>query len=165
LNPDAQLSSRPSGAAFSGLLALSLLLCCSCRTGRPLPPLDFSSPHWQVRQGQAVWKPTKSRPELAGDLLLATNVNGNYFIQFTKTPFTMATAQMAEGAWQIEFGDGRHLWRGRGTPPTRFAWFQLPRALAGTPLKRPWKFTRREDDSWRLENSHTGEILEGVFFP
>ena len=55
-----------------------------------MPPADFSLPGWQAHQGQAVWKPSKKRPELAGDLLLATNANGNYVIQFSKIPFTLA---------------------------------------------------------------------------
>jgi hypothetical protein len=151
--------------AGTTLLALGLALCVSCRSGSPMPPADFSAPGWQVRQGQAVWKPSKKRPELAGDLLLATNANGNYMIQFTKTPFTLATARVSDGGWQIEFGAGRFSWRGRGIPPRRFVWFQLPCALADSAPDRPWKFTRKADDSWRLENPRTGESLEGVFFP
>ena len=145
--------------------ALALTICVSCRTGPPLPPADLSGPGWQVRQGQAVWKPTKSRPELAVDLLLATNGSGNCFIQFTKTPFTLATAQVMNGAWQIDFGAGKFVWRGRGAPPKRFGWFQLPRALSSARLDPPWIFTRKPDDSWRLENPATGEFLEGVLFP
>jgi hypothetical protein len=156
--------SRPALPAIA-LFALGFTLCVSCRTARPLPPADFSSPGWRLLQGQAVWKPSKNRPELAGDLLLATNAGGNYVIQFSKTPFALASARVADGAWQIEFGAGRHSWTGRGAPPARFVWFQLPRALASTPPGTPWQFTRRADGSWRLENSRTGEILEGVFFP
>jgi hypothetical protein len=112
-----------------------------------------------------VWKPSRSRPELAGDLLLATNANGGYVVQFSKTPFTLATAQVESGAWQINFGDGKFSWSGHGSPPKRFAWFQLPPAMAAMKPARPWKFTPRSDGSWRLENSHTGEALEGDFFP
>jgi hypothetical protein len=145
--------------------AALLALCVSCRTGHPLPPADFSSPGWQLRQGQAVWKPSKNRPELAGDLLLATNANGNYVIQFSKTPFTLAAAQVTDGAWRIEFGGGQYSWGGHGAPPARFPWFQLPRSLEGMDPARPWKFTRQADGSWRLENTRRGEFLEGMFFP
>jgi hypothetical protein len=158
------LKPHPKIAALL-VLVPALTLCVSCRTALPLPPADFSSPGWRVQQGQAVWKPSKNRPELAGDLLLATNTGGNFVIQFSKTPFTLATAQVAEGAWRIEFGGGRYSWRGHGAPPSRFVWFQLPFALATTEPARPWKFMRRADDSWRLENPRTGEFLEGVFFP
>ncbi|MGA2543018.1 MAG: hypothetical protein ABSG78_15815 [Verrucomicrobiota bacterium] len=159
-------SARPSRLASDGfrLFALGLLFCVSCRTANPLPPADFSAPGWRLRQGQAVWKPSKSRPELAGDLLLAVNTNGNHVVQFSKTPFPLASAQVANGCWQIEFGAGQHSWRGRGTPPARFVWFQLSRVLAGTPADAPWKFTGRADNSWRLENAGTGEFLEGQLF-
>lgn len=147
------------------LLALALTLCVSCRIGPPLPPADFSTPGWQVHQGQAVWKPTKKRPELAGDLLLATNANGDYMVQFTKSPLILATAQVSDESWQIDFGAGLHVFRGRGHPPKRFSWFQLPRALAGRGVQRPWKLTQHSDGSWRLENSRTGESLEGFISP
>ena len=147
------------------LLAFGLVFCVSCRTATPLPPADFSSPGWTLRQGQGVWKPSRRRPELAGDLLLATNANGNYVVQFSKTPFTLAAAQVTDGGWQIEFGAGQYSWRGQGAPPARFVWFQLPRVLSGAPLADAWQLTRPAADSWRLENSRTGEFLEGAFFP
>ncbi len=118
-----------------------------------------------MQQGQAVWKPTRNKLELAGELLLATNANGNLFVQFTKTPFPLATAQVSSESWQIELGAGDYQRGGRGRSPARFAWFQLPRALAGAGLPRDWKFSRHENNSWRLENPRTGETLEGTFFP
>jgi hypothetical protein len=144
---------------------LVLFSCAGCRTMPPLPPADFSAPGWRVQQGQAIWKPSSSRPELAGDLLLATNVNGNFFIQFSKIPFPLATAQISGDQWQIEFGADKFSWHGRGSPPNRFSWFQLPRALLGGNLDGNWKFIRVETNSWRLENPRTGESLEGEFFP
>ena len=145
--------------------ALLFFVCAGCRTANPLPPADFSTSGWRVQQGQAVWKPSASRPELAGDLLLATNANGNFFIQFSKIPFPLATAQVSGSQWQVEFGADQYSWHGRGTPPGRFAWFQLPRALFGAGVGGSWQFTRVETNSWRLENPRTGEILEGGFFP
>jgi hypothetical protein len=147
---------------------LALLIAafiCGCSTAPPLPPADFSAPGWSVRQGQAIWKPSSNRPELAGDLLLATNVNGNFFIQFSKIPFPLATAQISDGQWQIEFGASEFSWHGSGTPPNRFAWFQLPCALLGGNLDGKWQFTNVTTNSWRLENLRTGESLEGEFFP
>src|SRR5688572_9619670 len=82
---------------------LLLLLWAACRSLPPLPPADLSAPGWHVQQGQAIWKPTKSRQELAGELLFATNSAGDFFVQFSKSPFTLATAQMMSGQWQIEF--------------------------------------------------------------
>ena len=145
--------------------ALLLIFSAGCRTASSLPPADFLAPGWRVQQGQAVWKPSSSRPEVAGDLLLATNVNGNFFVQFSKIPFPLATTQVSDGQWQIEFGADKFSWHGHGAPPNRFGWFQLPRALRDANLGGNWQFTRVETNSWRLENSHTGETLEGEFFP
>jgi len=150
-----------------GVLSLLLMaiLATGCRTAPPLPPADFSAPGWRVQQGQAVWKPSSSRPELAGDLLLATNANGDSFVQFSKIPFPLATAQISGSQWQIEFGADKFSWHGSGTPPDRFAWFQLPRALLGQNLDGNWHFENVMTNSWRLENPRTGETLEGEFFP
>ena len=147
------------------LSALLLICCMGCRTANPLPPADFSTPGWRVQQGQAVWKSSSNRPEIAGDLLLATNVNGNFFLQFSKMPFPLATAQVSGDQWQIEFGADKYSWHGHGAPPNRFGWFQLPRALLDPDLAGGWKFTHIETNSWRLQNSRTGETLEGEFFP
>jgi len=122
-------------------------------------------PGWTLQQGQAVWKPTAKRPELAGELLMATNANGDYFVQFTKNPLPVATAERLKGRWQIIFGADKFSWRGCGEPPKRFVWFQLPRAMAGAPVTGHWQFRTMTTNSWRFENSHTGETLEGGFFP
>ncbi len=107
----------------------------------------------------------KNKPELAGELLFATNSTGDCFVQFSKTPFTLATAQVMQGQWQIEFGSGEHSWTGEGEPPSRFAWFQLGPALNGEKLHRAWRFERADTTHWRLDNRRTGESLEGSFFP
>lgn len=156
---------RNAGLRPGTLLLFGLaLLLSGCRTPPRLPPADLAAPGWRVQQGQAVWRPTRSRPELAGELILATQANGDLFVQFAKTPFSLATAQVLDGQWQIEFGDGNRRWGGSGEPPARFAWFQLPRALDNESLDKHWRFTQPATDSWRLENSRTGETLEGGFF-
>jgi hypothetical protein len=156
---------RPTKLKFYLFLLLLAAAVFGCRTAPPLPPADFSAPGWRVQQGQAIWKPSSNRPELAGDLLLATNANGNFFIQFSKIPFPLATAQISGSQWQIEFGADRFSWHGSGTPPDRFAWFQLPRALLGENLDGNWQFKNTTTNSWHLENPRTGESLEGEFFP
>ena len=158
---------RIVGPAHLLCVSIALLACLSvsCRSIPPLPPADLSNPGWQIQQGQAVWRPTKNRPELAGEILLATNSAGGFFAQFSKTPFTLATAQVMDGTWQIEFGAGEHVWRGRGEPPARFVWFQLPRAFAGKSLSQHWKFNQAETNFWRFESRRTGETLEGSFAP
>jgi hypothetical protein len=144
--------------------AVALVIVSGCRTLDPLPPADFSTPGWHVQSGQAIWKPSASRPEVVGDLLLATNVNGNFFIQYSKIPFPLVMAQVSGERWQIQFGADQYSWHGRGTPPSRFGWFQFPAALRGATLGNNWQFSRPETNSWRLQNAHTGESLEGEFF-
>jgi hypothetical protein len=147
------------------LSVLVLVFGAGCRTAQPLPPADFFMPGWRVQQGQAVWKPSSSHPEITGDLLLATNMNGSCFLQFSKMPFPLATAQVSGDQWQIEFGADKYSWHGHGPPPNRFGWFQLPHALLDANIGGNWKFTRVETNFWRLQNSRTGETLEGELFP
>jgi hypothetical protein len=154
-----------AGSVCRALFNLAAALAIGCRTAAPLAPADFSAPGWRVQQGQAVWKPSSHRAELAGDLLVATNANGDFFVQFSKTPFPLATAQVSGGQWRVEFGSREYSRQGRGEPPDRFAWFQLPRALLGDGVHSPWKFALGTPGSWRLENPGSGEILEGGFFP
>ena len=144
--------------------ALALLAAAGCRSLPPIPPADLTAPGWSVKQGQAVWKPNQFRPELAGELLLATNTNGDFLVEFTKTPFTLATARQYSGQWRVEFGNGRHAWQGRGTAPRLFSWFELPRSLAGEKTSRGWRFTQT-NATWRLESWRNGEWLEGAFPP
>jgi hypothetical protein len=159
------LNLQPKICRHSAFALLALILCVSCRTTHRLPPADFSAPGWRIQQGQAIWKPAKNRPELVGDLLLATNANGNCFVQFSKNPFPLATAQVSGDRWQIEFGTEGHFWRGRGATPDRFVWFQLPRALLAKNAGRHWQFERETTNAWRLTNPRTGEILEGYLSP
>lgn len=148
----------------SGVLLL-LVLAAGCRTAARLPRADLTAPGWRVQSGQAIWKPSARRSELAGDLLLATNVNGNFFVQLTKDPFPVVTAESMDGQWQIEFGADEHSWRGRGEPPARLIWFQLPQVLLGEKIPGHWHFEAVTTNSWRLEDKQTGEALEGGFFP
>jgi hypothetical protein len=147
------------------LLVIVTGVWASCQSIAPLPPVDLAAPGWHVQQGQALWTPAKGRPELAGELLAATNASGDWFVQFTKTPFTLATAQLAKNNWRVELGNGDYRGSGRGRPPERILWFQLARALEGADLGRDWRFERVGTNAWRLENRRAGERLEGTFFP
>lgn len=137
----------------------------SCRTANPLPAANLSAPGWHVLQGQALWKPDRKRSEVASDLLLATNVTGDLFVQLTKDPIPLVTAEVLGNKWQIQFEGGKYSWHGTGTPPVSFPWFQLPRALSGNRPAGDWRFENVSSNSWRLENPKSGETLEGGFFP
>jgi len=149
---------------FSGLWLL-VVVGVSCRSVPSLPPADLSAPGWRLQQGQAVWKPAVNKPELAGELLLATHTNGDFLIQFTKTPMSLTAAHSVSGRWQIEFGSRDYVHRGHGQPPARFVWFQLPRALTGASLGSEWRVGRAATNTWKLENARTGETLEGFLSP
>jgi len=141
------------------------LLSAGCRSSAPLGAADLSAPGWRSWEGQAVWKPNRNRPELAGELMAAARTNGDFFVQFAKPPFMLATAQTMEGRWQIEFGQAGRGWSGKGEPPSRFVWFELGRILKGRDSSRNWRRTGDLGGMWRLENLRTGETLEGRFFP
>ena len=98
------ITSMKRVVVLSTTLVLATGFCIGCRSIPPLPPADLSTPGWRVQTGQAVWKPTRTKSELVGELLMATNANGKFVVQFSKTPFTFATAQVAGDRWQIEFG-------------------------------------------------------------
>ena len=147
------------------MLLFLLLFTSGCRTRHLFPAADLESPGWKVQQGQAIWKPTRTRPALAGELLLATHTNGDSLLQFDKLPFPLVSARVSGDRWQIRFGSDISAWHGRGKPLQRFVWFQLPQALAGEPVKGNWHYIQHDDGSWQFNNSRTGESLEGSLAP
>jgi hypothetical protein len=147
---------------FSGALGLlPLITLCGCLTMQPLPKADLSQPGWTIRQGQAVWKPGKKSPEIAGELILATRPDGSTFAQFTKTPFPFIIAQTTTNGWQIEIPPQNRRYSSSGKPPARIVWFQLANALTGKPLAKGWTW-HTSDSNWDLKNV-SGESLEGFF--
>src|SRR5687767_15391395 len=66
-----------------------LMFLLGCRATFDLPPVDLTQPGWQVRQGQAVWRPSANGPELTGELVWAAHPDGRFLLQFFKTPITM----------------------------------------------------------------------------
>lgn len=138
-----------------------LLGLTACRTA-PLPKVSLTDPGWNVLQGQAAWRSKASAPEIAGEILLATSPDGRALIQFTKTPFPFVIAQRTTNAWQIEVPAQNKIHRFPGRPPARVLWFHLPRAVAGEPLPKPWRWNQ-SSETWHLENVSTGESLEGYF--
>lgn len=144
-------------------LAVVALLCGCQTTTQSL--FMASGPDWHVQQGQALWRPKQGLPEFGGDLVLASNPDGRALIQFDKTPLSMVFAQTTTNRWLIRFPQQQYSFSGHGLAPVRFAWLYLPVALAGKPLPPPLLFGHKPDGSWRLENTRTGEILEGYLSP
>ena len=174
-------------------LSLALLaLVIGCRTVAPLPPVNLSEPGWTLRQGQAVWQSQRDAPEIAGELLLATNPDGRALLQFTKTPLPFVTAQLSGDAWQIEFTPQQRRFAGMGTAPPRLLWVHLAGALGQAPIEHrqnantsaaadhahgapirqarlrlpePLHFEWADEHSWKLENRDTGEAISGFLNP
>jgi hypothetical protein len=148
---------------FSALLA-GLMFLCGCQTSKQIL-FTGAGPGWHVQQGQALWRPQRESPEFGGDLVLASDDAGRCLIQFDKTPMTILFAQTTSTNWLIRFPQRQMGFSGRGSGPVRFSWLYLPAALAGKPLPKPLQFERKVDGGWRLENSRTGETLEGFLSP
>ncbi|MGA2248314.1 MAG: hypothetical protein ABSH48_25295 [Verrucomicrobiota bacterium] len=122
-------------------------------------------PNWRVQQGQALWRPQHGLPEIGGDLVLASDDAGRHFIQFDKTPMAILSAQTTSNRWLIKFPQRNLSFSGYGAGSARFSWLYLPRALEGRALPHALHFERKPDGGWRLENSRTGESLEGFLSP
>jgi len=148
---------------WSALLVI-LVFFSGCQTA-PKNLFTAADPGWRVQQGQALWRPQRGLPEFGGDLVLASDDAGRCLIQFDKTPMAILSAQTTSNRWLIKFPQRQMSFSGRGPGPTRFAWLYLHAALAGEQLPPPLHFESKPDGGWRLENSSTGETLEGFLSP
>jgi hypothetical protein len=146
------------------LLFAGLIFVCGCQTSTQ-SLFTATGPGWRVQQGQAFWRPKTGLPEFGGDLVLASDDAGRNFIQFDKTPISILSAQTTSNRWLIKFPQQNMSFGGHGQGWTRFAWLYLPAALDGKTLPKTFHFERKPDGGWRLENSHTGETLEGFLSP
>ncbi len=145
-------------------LACGLFIWSGCNTGN-VQRLQPAGAGWQIQQGQAVWRPSRKRPELGGDLLFATQGSAVSVFNFSKTPLPITAGQTTSTNWLIEFPARRYTFSGKGRAPTRFAWLYLGNALAGQSLPENFRFTRNPDGGWRLENLKSGEFIEGFLTP
>lgn len=150
---------------FVLLLLATALAGSGCQTSMRRSLFTVSGPGWTVRQGQALWRPGRQFPELAGDIVMAWDTDGRCSVHFDKTPLPLVFAQTTRTAWLIQFPPRRLSLAGRGAPPSRFAWLYLHAALAGQALPKHLAFQRKPDGNWRLENTRTGETLEGFLTP
>ncbi|HEX4349862.1 MAG TPA: hypothetical protein VH251_05730 [Verrucomicrobiae bacterium] len=155
---------RTPHSALCLILLSNVLFLSGCQS--PVKSLfDATGPNWHVQQGQALWRPKTGLPEFGGDLVLASDDAGRHLIQFDKTPMAILSAQTTSNRWLIKFPPQNLSFSGFGPGSTRFGWLYLPEALDGKPLPKNFKFERKSDGGWRLENSRTGETLEGFLSP
>ena len=139
-----------------------IFFLCGCATSGPMAPLDMSAPGWDVRQGQAVWKPDSKKPEIAGDVVLATNPNGNSYVQFSKT-MPIVSAQRRPRGWEVEFPPENKRYSGGGDGPNRIVWLQLLKAIEGREVTGDWRLSHPSEKFIALENEESGERLEVQF--
>ena len=158
---DIRLFHRALGLA----LLAGLLLSAGCRTATQSPLFTATGPGWRVQEGQALWRPGRGFPELGGELVMASHEDGRCAIEFAKTPLPLVLAQTTRTNWLIAFPPRRMSFAGRRAPPTRFAWLYLHAALSGDPLPATLRFQRKPDGGWRLENTRSGETMEGFLAP
>ena len=155
---------RTPHSALCLILLATLLFLPGCQS--PVKSLfEATGPNWHVQQGQALWRPKTGLPEFGGDLVLASDDAGRHLIQFDKTPMAILSAQITSNRWLIKFPAQNLSFSGFGQGSTRFGWLYLPEALDGKPLPKNFKFERKPDGGWRLENSRTGETVEGFLSP
>lgn len=144
-------------------LCAVLISLTGCRTAPPIQPVNLQEPGWTLHEGQAVWTLPKHDTTIAGGLLIATHPSGDVFAQFSKGPMTMALAQRSLTAWRLEIPARSKIYSTHGKPPRRIIWFQLANALTDSSLDKGWVWTIDSQEKWALENTRSGELLEGVF--
>ncbi len=149
---------------LSSVILAGLMFLCGCQTATQ-SLFTATGPGWHVQQGQALWRPQRGLPEFGGDLVLASDDDGRCLIQFDKTPMAILFAQTTSTNWLIRFPQRQMGFSGRGPGPARFSWLYLHPALAGEKLPGQLHFERKTAGGWRLENSRTGETLEGFLSP
>ena len=106
-----------------------------------------------------MWRSKKEAPEIAGEVILATNNNGRAFVQFLKNPLPLVTAQIEPEGWQIEFIPEKRHFAGRGMPSRRLLWVHLLRALQQARLPSGVEFESIPEGGVRIENKQSGESI------
>lgn len=155
---------HPMKARLSNVLRLNFLvvlaIVAGCRTAAPLQPVNLQEPGWTIRQGQALWTREQGAQEIAGEILVASRPDGSAFVQFTKNPFPLVTAQNTPTRWQVETPTEGKRYSGRGNPPKRLLFLYVPRALAGRSLPSGWTWEHLPNGGWLLANPDSGQSLE-----
>ena len=166
LQPNALRDSARRGRRLPpGIFFVFLMCLAGCQMFPTLPPVNLSEGGWTTREGQAVWRAKHGAPEIAGELVVATNPDGRSFVQFTKTPLPFLAAQSTSNSWQLHSIPNNKTYSGHGKPPVRAVWLWLPRCLVGDRPPKPLSWRLLENNGWQLENLSSGEFLEGYLTP
>ena len=147
----------------AGLLILGPMT--GCRTAPPQAPFNTAEPGWRLREGQALWRTSRTAPEMAGEIVVATHPDGRAFLQFSKTPLPFVSAQCSGDRWQIDFIPEHRTLTGQGEPSLRLFWLHVLRALGGNPPPPPLELRALENHGWRLSNPSNGESVDAYLNP
>jgi hypothetical protein len=157
---------RRCGHARRFFLLFGLLIAfgagCSALPQKKLPALDISAPGWEVRQGQALWKPGEDKPEIVGDVVLSVHPQAGSYVQFSKT-LPILSARLAPEAWEFHAIAEDKRYSGGGKPPRKIVWLQMLRVLDGEEISERWSVVRSSNRLITLEDSFRGERLEVRF--
>jgi hypothetical protein len=153
----------PASAAVASLLGVLSALALGCQAPR-FGAIDLAQPDWKLRTGQAVWKPDRDKPEIVGDLLLATRANGEGYLQFSKA-LPIVTARLDPEGWEVEFPPQQRRYAARSAPPARIVWLGVLRHATGLPPASAWRLTESSAGEQLWERHSTGERLEIYLSP
>jgi hypothetical protein len=149
----------PRVSAFRSFLIFAMLAwLTACKTAPKAVNLDETG--WKILQGQAVWRAKEDAPEIAGELVMATNADGRTFVEFTKDPLPLVVGQTTTNSWQIEFVPQNRSFSGRGKPPARLGWLYLAGCTEGLPPPAHWRLQQTHYNRWRMEHPDRGEVLD-----
>ncbi|HKQ40802.1 MAG TPA: hypothetical protein VJ063_22230, partial [Verrucomicrobiae bacterium] len=96
----------------------------------------------------------------------AAHRDGQFLLQFLKTPITLVEAQGDDQRWRISFPPQNRTLGGRSSSRAfdRIGWLYLARVLQTKQPAGDWAFLWR-GDRFTLGNARTGEMIEGYFRP
>ncbi|HYE30415.1 MAG TPA: hypothetical protein VEH27_03230 [Methylomirabilota bacterium] len=141
---------------------LFAILLAACATVPRFEPLDLNAGQWQTQHGHAVWTPESKKPEVTGEIIIATNPANDLMVQFSKNPFNIVTAQKRAGKWQLEYGPEGRRYSGPGEGPPRIIWLRLPELFKGSRPPLGWTVVERGPKTLLIEHPERGERLQVV---
>lgn len=155
------IATTTSRSLLAVLVVVSLLN--GCATPAPRPAMNLAEPGWVIREGQAAWKRSPDSAEVRGQLLVALHVDGRNVVQFNAASGERVQAQFSTNFWQAQLPGRTAPVTGRGKPPQKILWLQLPEGLLGNSAEETdWMMSRERGRPWRFYHDVTGESLEGT---
>jgi hypothetical protein len=143
-----------------GIIASTCL--SGCATSVDLPEVDLAADGWRIWTGQAVWTRNGESPPIAGEVIVARDDQGDVYASFSKPPLPIFSARTHDGTWRIDVVEGGKSYSGRGDPPKRFVWFDLPVVLEGGAPRGMWSSESPGPGEYLIRNTKTGESVRLV---